>query len=192
MKAFFMNQPSSEKNVNYPPADYINKPIIIYYFIDPFCETGWDIEPILKKITMEYGAFCSIRPVVSHSSSHVKSKQINDVFTTKGNYTILQGNKTGRDYLRHIQDYLFLYKDNTDVDAIIRKACNNTNIDTHEFERDLYSVSAKKAYESDQKLVEEMEVQHFPTLVFLSQHIEDYSMKVSGVHHYETYTYILE
>src|SRR5699024_11422122 len=124
MKAFFMNQPSSEKNVNYPPADYINKPIIIYYFIDPFCETGWDIEPILKKITMEYGAFCSIRPVVSHSSSHVKSKQINDVFTTKGKYTILlaikaaalHGNEKDRDYLRHIKDYLFLYQFNTDVD----------------------------------------------------------------------------
>lgn len=200
MNAFLMNQPSSERNVNYPPTDYINKPIIIYYFIDPFCETCWDIEPILKKITMEYGAFCSIRPVVGHSSSQTKIKHINDVFTSKGKYTILlamkaaalQGNKTGRDYLRHIQDYLFLYNDNTDVDAIIHKACNNTNIDTHEFERDLYSVSAKKAYESDQKLVEEMEVQHFPALVFLSQHIEDYSMKVSGVHHYDTYTYILE
>ena len=37
-----------------------------------------------------------------------------------------------------------------------------------------------------------MEVQQFPTLVFLSQHIEDYSMKVSDVHQYKTYTYILE
>lgn len=200
MNAYLMNQPSSEKNVNYQPADYINKPIIIYYFIDPFCETCWDIEPVLKKITMEYGAFCSIRPVVGHSFAHVKTKQINNVFSTKGKYTILlamkaaalQGNKTGRDYLRHIQDYLFLYRDNTNIDTIIHKACNNTNIDIHEFERDLYSVSAKKAYESDQKLVEEMEVQQFPALVLLSQHIEDYSIKVSGVHHYETYTYILE
>src|SRR5699024_12271540 len=128
-------------------------------------------------------AYFSIKTVFCNSSSKTKIKLINDLFTSNGKYTILlamkaaalQGNKTCRDYLRHIQDYLFLYNDNTDVDAIIHKACNNTNIDTHEFERDLYSVSAKKAYESDQKLVEEMEVQHFPALVFLSQHIEDYS-----------------
>src|SRR5699024_12846179 len=152
MNAFLMNQPSSERNVNYPPTDYINKPIIIYYFIDPFCETCWDIESILKKITMEDGAVCSIRPVVGHSSSQTKIKQINDVFTSKGKYTILlamkaaalQRNKTGRDYLRHVQDYLFLYNDNTDVHALINQHWNNTNIEPHGIESDLYSLTIEK------------------------------------------------
>lgn len=200
MNAFLMNNPSSEKKGNYQPTDYINKPIIIYYFIDPFCKRCWDIERILKKITMEYGAFCSIRPVVNHSFLNAKHTHTNIFLNTNEKYTILlaikaaalQGNKMGRDYLRHIQDYLFLYKNKYDVDTIIRKACDKTNIDVHEFERDLYSVSAQKAYDSDQQLAKEMEIGQFPSLVFLSQHIEDYSMKVSGIHDYESFMYVLE
>src|SRR5690625_5795794 len=66
MNAFLFNNKSTQTSSNYTPIDYINKPVIIYYFINPFCDTYWDIEPILKKLTMEYGAFCSIRPVISH------------------------------------------------------------------------------------------------------------------------------
>lgn len=200
MNAFLMNNPSSENKRKYQPTDYINKPIIIYYFIDPFCNNCWDIERILKKLTMEYGAFCSIRPVVNHSFLNAKHTHTKHALNTNEKYSILlaikaaalQGNKTGRDYLRHIQDYLFLYKDNSDVDTIIHNACEKTNIDLHEFERDLYSVSAKKAYDSDQQLADEMEVGQFPSLVFLSHHIEDYSVKVTGIHDYESYMYILE
>jgi len=37
-----------------------------------------------------------------------------------------------------------------------------------------------------------MDVKQFPTFVFFSQHIEDHSIKVSGLHSYETYTYVLK
>lgn len=205
MNAFLINNQSTETSTNYTPIDYINKPIIIYYFINPFCDMCWDIEPILKKITMEYGAFCSIRPVINHSlfisqGNITENKQMNDAFSTADKYSIylavkaaaLQGNKTGRDYLRNIQDFLFLYQKQGSVETIIQKACDKTNIDIHEFDRDLFSISAKKAYESDLQLAREMEVKQSPTFVFLSQHIEDYSMKVAGVHSYETYTFVLE
>src|SRR5699024_11398091 len=43
-----------------------------------------------------------------------------------------------------------------------------------------------------QKRVEGLEVQPLSVIVFLIQQNEDYSMKVYGVHHYDTYTYILE
>lgn len=205
MNAFLMNNKSTESSSNYRPLDYVNKPIIIYYFINPFCDTCWEIEPIIKKITMEYGAFCSIRPVISHSyvSPHNykgASKLPIDYFNTPEKYSIsiaikaatLQGNKAGRDYLRTIQEQLFLYEQDDSIDEVIQTAANNTNIDLHEFNNDLSSTSAKKAYESDRKLTREMDVKQFPTFVFLSQHIEDYSMKVAGVHSYETYTFILE
>lgn len=205
MNAFLMNNKSTESNSNYRPIDHVNKPIIIYYFINPFCDICWHIEPIIKKITMEYGAFCSIRPVISHSflgphSSHSESNLPIYYFNTSDKYSIsiaikaaaLQGNKAGRDYLRNIQEQLFLYKRKDSIADMIQQAAEKTNIDVHEFNNDLFSASAKKAYESDRQLSHEMDVKQIPTFLFLSQHIEDYSMKVSGVHSYETYTFILE
>lgn len=204
MNAFLMNNKSTQTSSKYTPIDYINKPIIIYYFINPFCETYWSIEPILKKITMEYGAFCSIRPVINHSflglQDKVGNKQSTNVLNTAEKHSIsiaikaaaLQGNKAGSDYLRNIQECLFLYQKTDPVDTIIQHAAEQSTVDVHEFENDLFSTSAKKAYESDRQLAHEMEVIQFPTFVFLSQHIEDYSIKVSGIHSYETYTFILE
>ena len=203
MNAYLINNKTTETSSNYTPIDYINKPIIIYYFINPFCHTCWNIEPILKKITMEYGAFCSIRPVIIHSPLIPQSNRFENNHTihslsSSEEYSIaiaikaaaLQGNKTGRDYLRNVQESLFLYNKSS-VKTIIRQASEHTNIDVHEFENDLFSVSAKKAFQSDLELAQEMEVKQFPTFVFLSQHIEDYSMKVSGAHSYETYTFII-
>jgi hypothetical protein len=41
------------------------KPIEIYFFIDPVCPECWTIEPILKKLQIEYGRYFSIKHVLS-------------------------------------------------------------------------------------------------------------------------------
>ncbi|MFZ3589242.1 ClpXP adapter SpxH family protein [Bacillus sp. DJP31] len=41
------------------------KPLEIYVFIDPLCPECWALEPILKKLQIEYGKYLSIRHVVS-------------------------------------------------------------------------------------------------------------------------------
>ncbi|WP_438824900.1 ClpXP adapter SpxH family protein [Bacillus sp. JJ722] len=41
------------------------KPIEIYVFIDPLCPQCWGMEPILKKLQMEYGNIISIKHVLS-------------------------------------------------------------------------------------------------------------------------------
>lgn len=205
MNAFLMNNQSTKTDIAHSTIEQINKPIIIYYFVHPFSTTYWQMEPIIKKLTMEYGAFCSIRPVICPSSLNIQEvckqvEQEHSLFTLADQQTIslaikaaaLQGNKTGRDYLRNLQDYLFLYETNTDIPTLIHQVCNYTNIDVHEFERDLQSISAKKAFESDIQIAQEIGIEQFPTLVFLGQHIEDYSMKIAGIHSYETYTFILE
>ncbi len=46
----------------------IKKPIEIYLFIDPMCPECWSLEPYLKKLSIEYGRFFSIRPIISGSS----------------------------------------------------------------------------------------------------------------------------
>jgi predicted DsbA family dithiol-disulfide isomerase len=42
-----------------------NKPLEIYVFIDPMCPECWALEPILKKLQIEYGNYFSIRHIVS-------------------------------------------------------------------------------------------------------------------------------
>jgi predicted DsbA family dithiol-disulfide isomerase len=42
-----------------------NKPLEIYVFIDPMCPECWALEPILKKLQIEYGKYFSIRHIVS-------------------------------------------------------------------------------------------------------------------------------
>lgn len=41
------------------------KPIEIYRFIDPLCPECWAIEPILKKLQIEYGRYFSVKHVLS-------------------------------------------------------------------------------------------------------------------------------
>lgn len=41
------------------------KPIEIYMFIDPLCPECWALEPILKKLQIEYGRYFSIKHVLS-------------------------------------------------------------------------------------------------------------------------------
>ncbi|WP_163529820.1 ClpXP adapter SpxH family protein [Halobacillus ihumii] len=45
--------------------DLLKRPIEIYVFIDPLCPECWSIEPFLKKLTIEYGRFFTIRPIIS-------------------------------------------------------------------------------------------------------------------------------
>jgi predicted DsbA family dithiol-disulfide isomerase len=41
------------------------KPIEVYSFIDPLCPECWALEPIMKKLMIEYGQYFSVRHVLS-------------------------------------------------------------------------------------------------------------------------------
>ncbi|WP_110929100.1 ClpXP adapter SpxH family protein [Bacillus massiliglaciei] len=45
--------------------DIGKKPLEIYVFIDPLCPECWGLEPIIKKLQMEYGQLFSLRHVLS-------------------------------------------------------------------------------------------------------------------------------
>lgn len=45
--------------------DIGKKPIEIYVFVDPLCPECWGLEPIIRKLQIEYGQLFSLRHVLS-------------------------------------------------------------------------------------------------------------------------------
>lgn len=58
-----------ENLLTYDPSEFCHgmdkKPIEIYMFLDPLCPECWALEPIMKKLQIEYGKYFSIRHVLS-------------------------------------------------------------------------------------------------------------------------------
>ena len=204
MDFYSLGNKATMSNVSnsFPKFNY--KPVIIYYFINPFCKRCWSIEPFIRKLVIEYGQFLTVRPIISHLYFYKNSMLTNSTSLQVSNNdktyiflaikaAALQGNKAHYDFLRNIQRNLFLPTVTDDsVEQMVIRSAENANIDVDEFKRDLLSYSAKKAYQCDGKLQREMNVSQFPTLVFFSQYIEDYSLKISGIQSYETYIYLLK
>lgn len=53
------------KETQYGFFDLLKRPLEIYLFIDPLCPECWSLEPYLKKLSIEYGRFFTIRPIIS-------------------------------------------------------------------------------------------------------------------------------
>jgi predicted DsbA family dithiol-disulfide isomerase len=57
---------SNPKFTSMPQSySYDKKPLEIYMFIDPLCPECWALEPILKKLHIEYGNYFSLKHVLS-------------------------------------------------------------------------------------------------------------------------------
>ncbi|WP_077297312.1 ClpXP adapter SpxH family protein [Virgibacillus pantothenticus] len=103
----------------------------------------------------------------------------------------LQGKKAGKMFLRKIRESAFLYKQNISKEATLLACAEEAHLDVNEFASDLYSTSAKKAFQSDVKLTNEMEVDYIPTIVFFNQLTEEQGIKISGLYPYDIYVRVL-
>jgi predicted DsbA family dithiol-disulfide isomerase len=56
---------SSMNNIQYLQKCRDKKPLEIYMFIDPLCPECWALEPILKKLQIQYGQYFRIKNVLS-------------------------------------------------------------------------------------------------------------------------------
>jgi predicted DsbA family dithiol-disulfide isomerase len=55
------------------------KRVEIYVFIDPVCPECWGLEPILKKLLIEYGQYLTIRYVISGKLKSLNKKKTSNV-----------------------------------------------------------------------------------------------------------------
>jgi predicted DsbA family dithiol-disulfide isomerase len=201
------------------------KPLEIYTFVDPLCPECWALEPIMKKLHIEYGKYFSIRYVLSGKLTTLnlgRKKQYNSIaelwertasrtgMSCDGNLWFenpisspylasiavksaeLQGRKKGIQFLRKLQEVLFLEKQNISNFDVLKTCARRTDLDMNEFLSDIHSDSAAKALQCDLKITSEMEVQEIPTLVFFNANVEEEGLKITGFYPYEVYVQILE
>ncbi|MDC3413672.1 DsbA family protein [Aquibacillus sp. 3ASR75-11] len=220
---------SDNQNTNvkaqYGFVDFLQKPVEIYVFIDPLCPECWSLEPYLKKLTIEYGRYFTIRPILSgqlatlNKDKFDRPQDLRDIWEKTAKRTgmscdgdlwienpistpwlaslaikaaELQGKKAGRRFLRRLQESLFLHKMNIADETILYQCAVESKLDLDEFQYDLYSASAKKAFQCDLKLTKEMDVEYIPTMVFFNQSADEEGIKISGLYPYTIYVKVLK
>jgi predicted DsbA family dithiol-disulfide isomerase len=216
-----VNKPSSSKSTHSSEP----KPIEIYMFIDPICPECWALEPILKKLVVEYGKYFSIRHVISGKLTSLnitkkkKYESIAEFWDKTANKTgmscdgslwlenpvsspfiasiaikaaELQGRRAGIRFLRKLQEFLFLDKQNICQFEVLKNVAASSGLDVEEFITDINSDITTKAFQYDLKITTEMEVDEIPTLVFFNENAEDEGIKVTGFYPYEVYVQIIE
>lgn len=210
---------------NNPNSTNCKRPLEIYTFIDPLCPDCWALEPVLKKLSIEYGKYFTIRHILSgklatlnrgknHRTEHIKQVWertasrsgmscdgdlwVENPINTPYSVSIaikaaeLQGKRAGIRYLRKLQEYLFLEKQNISEISILLECAKMVGLDIQEFKKDLHSTSAAKAFQCDLKITAEMDVDEIPTFVFFNENIEDEGIKISGTYPYEMYVHIIQ
>jgi predicted DsbA family dithiol-disulfide isomerase len=190
---FLSNHTSTEANYNY--GDTANKPVEIYLFMDPFSEECWFLDSYLKKLSLEYGRFFTVRAILSSRFTALESETHPVAHPWIPSLAIkaseLQGKRAGKVFLRKLQERLFIDNLNVSNMNVLLKCAEEANLDIQEFENDLLSASAKKAYQCDMRLTNEMDVEQLPTVVYFNQVVEEHGIKVSGLYSYEVYELVL-
>ena len=177
------------------------KPIELYAFIDPMCSSCWDLQPILRKLQVDYEHYFTLRIVLSTqlSSLNTKCAQVEDEgFSHPALPSVavkaaeLQGKRAGVRFLQELQEKVFLDTKNVATYHVLMEIAEKAKIDVSEFEADIKSKEASRAFQCDLYISREMDVSEVPSLVFFNERIEDEGLKVCGIYNYEVYVNILE
>lgn len=198
-----VNNSYTSDNYNYLARN--SKPIEMYVFIDPLCPECWNFEAYLRKFSLEYGRFFTVRHIVStpvnrdYYYTKATKKKFNETPISNPWAVALaikaaeiQGKRAGNKFIRKLQEYLFLHRvDIYDEKALIEIA-SDAGLDMDEFTEDMHSSTARKAYQGDVQLTHEMEIEITPTIVFFNHNNDDQGVKLAGLYPYEVYEYLLQ
>ena len=188
----------------------INKPIEMYVFLDPLCSTCWELQPIIRKLQVEYDQYFTIRTVLSTQINNLNilckkpldSIDSNEIDLQNMEHPVLpsiavkaaefQGKRAAHRFFNKIQEHLFLKTKNVLSYSVLQDLAKEINIDVDEFNRDFQSKECARSFQSDLSITCEMEVTDFPSIVFFNENIEDEGIKISGIYPYEIYVQILQ
>jgi len=193
-------------NLQIPPEAIVStsstKPMELYAFIDPLCSSCFDLQPIIRKLQVEYGQYFTLRVVLSTKlsslNSFCKTVMISDEdFTHPALPAVaikaaeLQGKRAGIRFLQKLQENLFLDIKNVATYSSLLAIAKQAQLDIEEFISDIQSKEAARAFQCDLHISREMDVTESPSIVFFNERIEDEGLKVCGIYTYEVYEKIL-
>ncbi|MBO9128640.1 ClpXP adapter SpxH family protein [Bacillus sp. 165] len=104
----------------------------------------------------------------------------------------LQGRKAGSKFLRKFQEALFLKQTEEIEEELLLKCAQKSGIDLEEFQKDIHSASATKAFQCDLKFSTEMHITEIPSLVFFHANSDEEGVKISGIYSYDVYVQVLK
>ncbi|TDW02202.1 putative DsbA family dithiol-disulfide isomerase [Bacillus badius] len=196
------------------------KPLEIYWFVDPLCPECWALEPFIRKLHIEYGRYFRLKQVLTGNlaalnlpDSKLRRWEANAARSGMScdgalwmDYPVsspflasvaikaaeLQGRRAGSRFLRKLQEVLFIEKQNVSDLNVLNDCADDAGLDKAEFLNDMHSSSAAKAFQCDLKIAAEMEVDETPTLVFFNENIEEEGIKITGLYSYDIYVQIIE
>ncbi|MEV9640512.1 DsbA family protein [Mammaliicoccus sciuri] len=181
------------------------KPIELYVFLDPYCKDCWSLQPLLRKLQVEYDHYFTLRvalrtPInklnrncLTERQDPQPTKRSNPCFPSLAvKAAEFQGKRAGFRYLSCLFEYSFLKKRDVTSFSVLVEIAARINLDVDEFIVDFTSEETIRALQVDMFLGNEMEVDEAPTFVFFNSNIEDEGLKVSGLYDYGIYEQILE
>lgn len=182
-----------------------SRPIELYVFIDPLCGECWSLQPLLRKLQVEYERYFTLRIALRTSlpsmNLHFEQNKEDSLACKKTHPTFpsiaikaaeFQGKRAGFRYLSKMLEYSFLKSRNVTSFSVLVEIARKLNLDVDEFIRDFSSKNVLRSLQVDLFMAKEMEVDVAPTFVFFNEKIEDEGLKVSGLYRYEVYEQILE
>jgi len=181
------------------------RPIELYVFINPTCNDCWSLQPILRKLQIDYEQYFSLRiilhtslPTMNISSSgstemHGMSEKNHPSYPSLAiKAAEFQGKRAGFRFLSKLFEYSHLKSRNVTSLSTLIEIAELLNLDVDEFIRDFSSENVLRALQVDLYMAKEMEVYKAPTFVFFNENIEDEGLKIDGLYSYDVYEHILE
>ena len=183
------------------------RPIELYVFLDPLCQDCWALQPILRRLQVEYERYFTLRiglltslPKMNHKV--LPTEEINECDGFEKAHSAFpsiaikaaefQGKRAGFRFLTKLFEYSFLKSRNVKSFSVLVEIAETLKLDKHEFINDFFSRNVLQSLQVDLHLAKEMEVVKSPTFVFFNENIEDEGLMVDGSYHYEIYEQILE
>lgn len=186
------------------PATCI-RPVELYVFIDPLCGDCWSLQPLLRKLQVEYDRYFTLRIVlrtslpkmnlqcIEKNKDELACEKVHPSFPSIAVKTAeFQGKRAGFRFLSKMLEYSFLKSRNVTSFSVLLEIAHKLNLDVDEFTRDFSSKNVLRSLQVDLYMAKEMEVDNAATFVFFNENIEDEGLKVSGLYDYEVYEQILE
>lgn len=181
------------------------RPIELYAFIDPTCDDCWSLQPILRRLQVDYERYFTLRIILRTSLPTMnlpctRAPKENDTCErSHASFPSIaikaaefQGKRAGFRFLSKIFEYSYLQSQNVTSFSTLVEIANSLFLDVDEFIKDFSSKNVHRSLQIDLYMAKEMEVEQAPTFVFFNENIEDEGLKVSGSYSYEVYEQILE